>query len=86
MLADAPELFAVAGHSMGGRIRCPTLVGVGDDDRWSPPAQHEQIAAALPNSVLTIIPASGHIALAEAREAETAALERGLAKPVRADA
>ncbi len=31
-------------------ITCPTLVAVGAEDRWSPPAQHSDIAAAVPGA------------------------------------
>src|SRR3712207_7497874 len=33
-------------------ITCPTLVLVGRQDRWSPLAQHEEIAALIPNATL----------------------------------
>ena len=42
-------------------IACPTLVMVGRQDRWSPLAQHEAIAAAIPGAVLVVIEDSGHM-------------------------
>jgi pimeloyl-ACP methyl ester carboxylesterase len=46
-------------------ISCPTLVMVGRQDRWSPPAQHEEIAAAIPNAQLVVIEDSGHMSPVE---------------------
>jgi len=48
-----------------GSIVCPTLVMVGKQDRWSPLAQHEEIAAAIPGARLAVIEDSGHMAPAE---------------------
>ncbi len=55
-------------------INCPTLVAVGRDDAWSPPAQHEPIAAAIPGARLTIFENSGHMSPMEAPDAVTEAL------------
>jgi pimeloyl-ACP methyl ester carboxylesterase len=55
-------------------IRCPVLVGVGRQDAWSPLAQHEAIAAAIPQARLVVFENSGHMAPIEAPEAVTAAL------------
>ena len=46
-------------------IACPTLVMVGRQDRWSPLAQHEEIAAAIPGAELVVIEDSGHMAPVE---------------------
>lgn len=43
-------------------IRCPTLVLCGREDGWSPLAQHEAMAAAIGDSVLTVIERCGHMA------------------------
>jgi len=59
-------------------IAVPTLVGVGRQDQWSPVEQHQEIAAAIRGSDLTIFDASGHMAPVEAPEAVTAALRRWL--------
>lgn len=55
-------------------IRCPVLVGVGALDLWSPPDQHEQIAAAISGARLEVFEESGHMAPLEAPEAVSAAL------------
>lgn len=59
-------------------IACPTLVMVGRQDRWSPLAQHEEIAAALPNAELVVIEDSGHMSLVEQPEQVSQALLRWL--------
>ncbi|MGF9757917.1 alpha/beta hydrolase [Microvirga sp. 0TCS3.31] len=46
-------------------ITCPTLVMVGRQDRWSPLAQHEEMAARIPNAELVVIEDSGHMTLLE---------------------
>lgn len=61
-------------------ITCPALVGVGVDDAWAPPAQHEPIAAAIPGATLEIYEHCGHMAPVEAPEAINAALRRWLAR------
>lgn len=55
-------------------IRCPTLVGVGRQDRWSPPAQHEPIAAAISGSTYVVFEDSGHMTPFEVPEQVTSAL------------
>jgi len=55
-------------------VRCPVLVGVGSEDRWSPPAQHRAIADALSGARLVVFEGAGHMAPMEAPEAVTAAL------------
>jgi pimeloyl-ACP methyl ester carboxylesterase len=62
-------------------IRCPVLVGVGRQDAWSPPSQHEAIVAAVPHAKLVVFENSGHMAPIEAPEAVTAALREWLAVP-----
>lgn len=42
-------------------ISCPTLVGVGKFDVWSPISQHEAMARSIKNSRLTIFEYSGHM-------------------------
>lgn len=56
------------------KITCPTLVMVGRQDRWSPLAQHEELAAAIPGARLAVIEDAGHFACVERPEAVTAAL------------
>lgn len=59
-------------------ISCPTLVMVGRQDRWSPPAQHEEIAAAIPNAELVVIEDSGHMTPVEQPEQVSLELLRWL--------
>lgn len=63
------------------RIDCPTLVAVGADDGWSPPAQHAAIAAAITGARYVVLPDSGHMAPVEAPDAVNAAFEEWLATP-----
>lgn len=55
-------------------IRCPVLVMVGREDRWSPLQQHEQIAAARPGTLLRVIEGCGHMLPAEQPEASNSAI------------
>ncbi|MBJ6123835.1 alpha/beta fold hydrolase [Microvirga splendida] len=57
-------------------ITCPTLVMVGRQDRWSPLAQHEEMAARIPNAELVVIEDSGHMTLLEQPEQVSSALLR----------
>ncbi len=61
-------------------ITCPTLVLVGDQDHWSPVAQHRAIAGVIPGSELVVIEGAGHMLPAEAPEAFVAALKTWLAR------
>lgn len=60
-------------------VTCPVLVAVGRQDGWSPLAQHQEIAAALPNSQLVIIEDAGHFAPIEQPVATASALRNWLA-------
>jgi pimeloyl-ACP methyl ester carboxylesterase len=62
-------------------ITCPTLVITGELDAWSGPAQHEAIAAAVPNSELVIVPGAGHMLLREAPDDVNNAITRWLEMP-----
>ena len=56
-----------------------TLVLCGRDDQWSPPAQHEDIAQALPDHPkVVIIEHSGHMSTMEQPEAVTQAMREWL--------
>lgn len=79
-----PELFLIQQEALLGRpdarpvlgqIRCPALVLTGQDDVWSPPVRHEEIAAAIPGSQLVLVPRCGHMSTME-RPAEVAAAMR----------
>lgn len=61
-------------------IQCPTLVMTGELDAWSPPAQHEAIAAAIPNSTLVIVKGAGHMLPLEAPECVNDAITSWLAQ------
>jgi pimeloyl-ACP methyl ester carboxylesterase len=63
------------------RITCPTLVMTGEQDGWAPPQQHQQIAAAIPDSELVIVAGAGHMLPAEAPEAVNAAIAAWLKQP-----
>jgi len=60
-------------------IACPTLVGVGRQDAWSPPAQHEPIAAGIRNARLVIFENAGHFAPYERPDPVTTAMRAWLA-------
>jgi pimeloyl-ACP methyl ester carboxylesterase len=57
-------------------IDCPTLVGVGRQDEWSPLDQNRDIAAAIPGAEFVIFEDSGHMAPVEAPDQVSAALRR----------
>ena len=54
-------------------IDVPTLVMVGEEDGLTPPALHAEMAAAIPDSRLVVIPAAGHMSPLEAPAAFNAA-------------
>lgn len=72
-LLDRPDA-----ESLLPSIRCPTLVLVGRQDRWSPLAQHEAIAARIPGAELVVIEESGHMTPVERPAAVSRALLRWL--------
>lgn len=59
-------------------IACPTLLLCGQQDGWSPPAQHRDMAAAIPGASLRLIEDCGHMSTLEQPEAVLAALEEWL--------
>ena len=63
-------------------IRCPTLIAVGRDDRWSPPEQHAEIAALVPHARFVVIDGAGHMLPAEAPDALNAEITDWLDRPV----
>lgn len=68
-LLSRPDAEAVLPH-----VTCPVLVVVGEDDTWSPIAQHEAIVALLPRAELSVVPGAGHMMPAEAPDALNAVL------------
>ena len=57
-----------------GRIGCPTLVLVGDEDVSTPPAAAEALKAGIPGAKLVVIENAAHIPTVERPEAVTAAM------------
>lgn len=55
-------------------IRCPTLVLCGRQDRLTPPSLHEEMAAAIPDATLVVLPNCGHLAPLERPQAVAAQL------------
>ncbi|NQU62037.1 MAG: alpha/beta fold hydrolase [Rhodospirillales bacterium] len=56
------------------KITCPTLVMCGRQDALTPLAQHEEMAAAIPNAALVIIEDCGHLTPLEQPHAASAAM------------
>ena len=56
------------------RIACPTLLLCGEQDQWSPPAQHREMQQLIPGSLLTVVPDCGHMSPMEQPAAVNAAL------------
>ncbi len=55
-------------------VEVPSLVIVGDEDVSLPPPYSREIASALPNSSLVVVPKSGHLSSLEQPEAVTEAM------------
>ena len=70
-------------ESLLPQITCPTLVMTGELDTWSPPARHEGIAAAIPDTNLVIVTGAGHMLPLEAPEAVNSAIAAWLARPAK---
>jgi len=68
-------------ESLLPRIACPVLVATGSADVWSPPAQHEAIAALLPDSHLVVVQGAGHMVPVEGPDALNAAIAAWLVSP-----
>jgi pimeloyl-ACP methyl ester carboxylesterase len=63
-----------------GRIRCPTLVIVGQEDTVTPAADAELLAGSIPGTELVVLPRVGHLSNLEAPEDFSSALTRFLAR------
>ncbi|MEP7313866.1 MAG: alpha/beta fold hydrolase [Pseudomonadota bacterium] len=59
-------------------ISVPTLVLCGQDDRWSPLARHQHLAAQIAGSQLVDVPDCGHMSTMERPQPVTAALKAWL--------
>jgi pimeloyl-ACP methyl ester carboxylesterase len=59
-------------------IACPTLALTGREDLWSPPEQHEVMAAAIQGARLCIVEQCGHMSTLEQPKGVNAAFEKWL--------
>jgi pimeloyl-ACP methyl ester carboxylesterase len=91
VLRSTPRTFENQQRALLGRpdaravlagIQCATLVLCGREDAWSPVAQHEEIAAAIPRSKLVVVEKCGHMSPVEQPVAVTKALCDWLARSV----
>lgn len=64
-----------------GSISVPTLVLVGEEDRATPLAESQEIAAGIRDSQLVVLPGCGHLSTLEAPDAVNAALSIWLDEP-----
>lgn len=87
MLSADPRGVAAALHAMADRpdstpdlprIDVPALIIVGEHDSITPPADSQAMHAAIPGSVLEIIPDAGHMAVVEQPQRVADALRRFL--------
>jgi pimeloyl-ACP methyl ester carboxylesterase len=62
------------------RIACPTLVLCGRDDALTPPALHEEMAAAIPGAELVVAEDCGHLSTIERPDSVNAALRDWLGR------
>ncbi len=85
----SPDLFEIQMLALLGRpnaspllphIMCPALVLTGQDDTWSPPARHLQMAQSIRRSELVIVPKCGHMSTMERPDEVTAAMREWLAR------
>ena len=68
-LLTRPEAFPLL-----AQIRCPALVLCGNEDVNSPPEANREMAGAIPDARIQIVPQCGHMSLMEQPEAVNAAL------------
>jgi len=62
-------------------IRCPTLIGCGREDAWSPLARHEEMTSLVRHATLTVFDDCGHMATLERPAAVTQSLRQWLRAP-----
>jgi 3-oxoadipate enol-lactonase/4-carboxymuconolactone decarboxylase len=87
LLANDPHCYAahcraLADGSVKGeqaRIRCPTLILVGDQDPVTPLANARQIAGEIAGAVIRVIPGTAHMTMLESPDAFNTALLEFLA-------
>ena len=70
-------------ESLLPKLSCPTLVMTGELDAWSPPEQHREFAASIPDAQLAIVPGAGHMITHEAPGFVNAAIAHWLERPAR---
>ncbi len=84
---SSAEQFAAQIHALLTRpdatpvlptITCPTLVLTGREDLWSPPEQHQAMAAAISHAQLVIAEQCGHMSTLEQPRVVNAAFENWL--------
>lgn len=76
ILAMDPDVYAAAWSEIAdfdasdrlGRIRCPTLLLVGDEDRNTPPAASTELAHGIPGAEMVVIPGASHMVPMEMAE------------------
>lgn len=56
------------------QIDCPTLLLCGEQDQWSPPAQHREMQRLIAGSHLVVVPEAGHMSPMEQPQAVNTAL------------
>ncbi len=87
MVAVGPATFVRQSRAVIGRadsralladISCPTLIACGREDRVTPPALSEEMAAAIPNARLELIDNAAHMLPMEAPETLTRLLRHWL--------
>jgi pimeloyl-ACP methyl ester carboxylesterase len=66
--ADLLACRAFEAGGLLGRVAVPTLVVAGADDRVTPPALSEELAAGIPGARLAVVPGAGHQAPLEQAE------------------
>ena len=85
----SPDLFEIQMLALLGRpnaspllphILSPALVLTGQDDTWSPPARHLQMAQSIRRSELVIVPKCGHMSTMERPDEVTAAMREWLVR------
>ncbi len=59
-------------------IKVPTLMLCGEQDAWSPPAQHEAMKVHVPGAAMAVIPNAGHMSTMEKPEAVAQAMQNWL--------
>jgi len=67
--------------TMAGRVRCPTLLLLGEHDVMTPPRAAARLAAVLADARVVIIPHAGHMLMLEQPQAVNDALAQFLQSP-----